>query len=100
LSAYRDGKIMEGILARMDSFQEEMRTNQEMVARMEAKMDVNLKEKKEGLRTNQAKSDTTRKEMKEELMARLEAKIEAEINTNSDKFEVLQSTVVSWMDIH
>jgi hypothetical protein len=29
------------------------------------------------------------KEMKEELVARLEAMIEAEIKTNNDKFEVL-----------
>jgi hypothetical protein len=56
--------------------------HQEMVTRMEAKTDINLKEKKE------------------ELMARLEAKIKAEINTNNEKFEVLRSTVVSWMDIH
>jgi hypothetical protein len=31
----------------------------------------------------------TLKEMKEELMARLDAKIEAEIKTNNEKFEVL-----------
>jgi hypothetical protein len=39
------------------------------------------KEMKE-VRTNQAKADTTLKEMKE-LTARLEAKIEAEIKTNN-----------------
>jgi hypothetical protein len=38
--------------------------------------------------------------MKEELVARLEAMIEAEIKTNNDKFEVLWSTLVSRMDIH
>jgi hypothetical protein len=38
--------------------------------------------------------------MKEELTARLEAKIKAEIKTNNEKFEVLWSTLVSWIDIH
>lgn len=40
------------------------------------------KEMKEEIRTNQAKADTTLKELKE-LMARLEAKIEAEIKTKN-----------------
>jgi hypothetical protein len=38
--------------------------------------------------------------MKEELRARLEANIEAEIKTNNVKFAVIQSTLVSGMDIH
>jgi hypothetical protein len=59
-----------------------MKTNQAgTLARREAKTDVNLKEIKEAIwtnqekmkdeiRTNQAKADATLKEMKEELMAR------------------------------
>jgi hypothetical protein len=41
------------------------------------------------MKTNQAKMDTTLKEMKEELTAGLENKIEIEIKTNNEKFEVL-----------
>jgi hypothetical protein len=62
--------------------QEEMKTNQEMLARMGTK------------------TDTTLKEMKEELIRRLEAKIEAEIKTNNEKCEVIQRTLISWMDVH
>jgi hypothetical protein len=71
-----------------------------MLARMEAQMDVNLKEIKEEIRTNQVKANATLKEMKEEFMARLEANIEAEIKTSNEKFEVIQSTLISCMDIH
>jgi phosphate starvation-inducible protein PhoH len=35
-----------------------------------------------------------------ELMARLEAEMEAEIITNNENFEVIQSTPVSRMDTH
>jgi hypothetical protein len=48
----------------------------------------------------QAKMDTTLKEMKEELTASLEAKIEGEIKTNNEKFEVLRSSLMTEMDIH
>jgi hypothetical protein len=47
----------------------------------EAKVDANLKEIKEDIKTNQAK---------------MEARIEA----NNWKFEVLRDTLVSWMDAH
>jgi hypothetical protein len=71
-----------------------------MLARMEAKMDANLKEMNEDIRTNLVKADAHLKEMKEELTARMEAKIEAEIKSNNDKFKKLQSTLASWIDIH
>jgi hypothetical protein len=48
-----------------------------------------LAETKAEIRTNQVKADTSLKEMKEEMTARLEAKIEA-----------LRGTVLSRMDIH
>jgi hypothetical protein len=38
--------------------------------------------------------------MKEELTARLEAKIEVEIKPNKEKCEVIQSTLVSQIDVH
>jgi hypothetical protein len=50
-------QMLEQMLAKMGSFHEEMKTNQ-------------------------AKMDTTLKDMKGELTTRLEAKIEAEIKTN------------------
>jgi hypothetical protein len=50
---------------------EELKPNQEKVAR-------------KGVKT-----DTTLKEMKEELTARLDAKIKAEIKTNDEKCEVI-----------
>jgi hypothetical protein len=65
-----------------------------MLARMEAKMVTNLKKMKEDIKTTQGKPDAHLNEMKEELMARLEAKIEAEIKTNDEKlgnFKVLSS---------
>jgi hypothetical protein len=105
-SAYKNGKndgtpeshaIMEtqagSVASRMDINQAQM------LARMEAKVDVNLKETKEEIRTYQAKVDTTLKEMKE-LTAKPDAKIEAEIKTNNEKFEPIQSTLTSQMDIH
>jgi hypothetical protein len=52
------------------------------------------------IRTNQTKMDAYLKETKEELTARLEAKIEVELRTTIEKFEVLRSTLVSWTDIH
>jgi hypothetical protein len=70
------------MLAKMDSFQEEMKTSREMTARMGAKADGNLKE------------------MKEELSARLKARIEAETKPNKEKLEVLRSTFGSQIDIH
>lgn len=66
---------------------------------MLAKMDSFQKEMKDII-TNQTKTDATLKEMKEELTAKLEAKIEDEIKTNNEKFEVLQSTLISQMDIY
>jgi hypothetical protein len=36
----------------------------------------------------------------EEMMAGLEAKIKGKIDTNNEKFEVLQGTLISQMDIH
>jgi hypothetical protein len=66
------------LLAEIRTNREKMKTNQaEMVARMEAKTDVNLKEMKEEIRYNQAKV---------ELMTRIEVKIEAKIKTNNEKF--------------
>jgi DUF2075 family protein len=59
----------------MDSFQEKMEANREMMARMEAKTD---------------------KKMKEEMLAKMEARIEA----NNQKFEVLRDTLISWLDAH
>jgi hypothetical protein len=44
--------------------------------------------------------DANLKEMREDLMARLEAKIEAEMKTSNEKFEVIQSILVSQIDIH
>jgi hypothetical protein len=55
-----------------------METNQEMLARMEAKMDINLKE------------------MKEEMLAKMKARME----DNNEKLKILQSTIISQMDIH
>jgi hypothetical protein len=46
------------------------------------------------------KADTNLKGMKEELTARLKAKIKAQIKTNNAKFEVIQSTLVSRINIH
>jgi hypothetical protein len=100
----------EEMKAKLSSNEAEMKTNQEMPARLETKTDVNLKEMKEAIRSNQekikedirtnsAKADTTLKEMKEELKVGLEAKIQAEIKANNEKFEVIQSPLVSRMDI-
>jgi hypothetical protein len=38
--------------------------------------------------------------MKEELTARLGAKIEVEIKTNKEKCEIIQSTLVSQINVH
>jgi hypothetical protein len=70
--------MMELMLAKLDSFQEEIRTNrEEMLAKME---------------TNQQKMDakmgTSLREMKTEIRA------------NNEKFEVIQGTLISWMVIH
>jgi hypothetical protein len=58
------------------------------------------------IRTNQAKADANLKDMKEEIIARLEAKIDANqekledrIAANNEKFEVLRGNLVSRMDI-
>jgi hypothetical protein len=53
-----------------------MKTNQDMLARMEAKMDIILKE------------------MKEEMLAKMEARID----DNNEKFEALEDTLVSRID--
>jgi hypothetical protein len=66
-----------------------MDANQEMPARMRAKTDVNLKEMKEEMRADQEL-------LKEEMLAMMEARIEA----NNEKFEVLQDSLVSRMDVH
>jgi TRAP-type mannitol/chloroaromatic compound transport system substrate-binding protein len=66
----------------------------EMLARMEAKTDINLKEMKEEI-INQAKADPTLKETKE--LTRLEAKIEAEIKANNDKFQVKVISSLAWI---
>jgi hypothetical protein len=55
-----------------------MGANQEMLARMDAKTEVNLKERKEGML----------------------AKMYAWIVTTKEKSEVLQNTLVSRMDAH
>jgi chaperonin cofactor prefoldin len=52
------------------------------------------------IQNDQERMDANLKEMKEELMARLEAKIEAEIKTNNEKFEIIHSTLVSLVNIH
>jgi hypothetical protein len=49
--------MMEVILAKMYSFREEVISNQELLARMEAGVDVNLKVMEEAIRTNQEKMD-------------------------------------------
>jgi hypothetical protein len=46
-----------------------MISNQEMLARMQARMDVNLKDMKEAVRTNQEKMDTNLKEIIAEIRA-------------------------------
>jgi hypothetical protein len=66
-----------------------------MLARMEAKTDVNRKEMQEEI-INQAKADATLKEMKG-LTGRLEGKIEAEPRTNNDKFQVKVLSSPAWI---
>jgi hypothetical protein len=51
--------------------------------------------------------DANVKEVKERMMARLEAmkqnnqeRMEAWIDADNEKFDVLQSILISWMDIH
>jgi uncharacterized protein YqfA (UPF0365 family) len=58
-----------------------MRANQqllkeEMLAKMEAKADDNLKNIKEVIKTNQAKADTNLTQMKEEIMAKMDSQLE------------------------
>jgi hypothetical protein len=48
---------MERILAKVDSFQGKMGASQGIMARLEAKTDVNLKEMKQGIRTNRGKAE-------------------------------------------
>jgi hypothetical protein len=55
-------------------------------------MDANQEE----MKANQAKTDADLRDMRDEITARLETEIE----TNNEKFEVLQNTFVSKMDIH
>jgi hypothetical protein len=70
-------QVMELLLAKVDSFQEEMKTNggkmdanrAEMMARMESNTVDNLKEMKEAIRTNQEITDTTIKEIIAEIRA-------------------------------
>jgi hypothetical protein len=61
---------------------------------------TNRKEVKEEIRTNQTKAGAILKEMKEQLTARLEAKIEAEMKSNNGNFDLIRSTLVSRMYIH
>jgi TRAP-type mannitol/chloroaromatic compound transport system substrate-binding protein len=85
-----------GCLAyRLDIHQAKADANQEMLTRMESKTDVNLKEMKEEI-INEAKADATLKEMKE-LTAWLEAKIEAEMKTNNDKFQAKVLSSPAWI---
>jgi cob(I)alamin adenosyltransferase len=56
---------------------------EQMMAHLLARM-------KAEIRTNQAKTDANLKEMKEEMMARLEAKVEA----NNEKVKPIQEKVV------
>jgi hypothetical protein len=72
---------------------------EQMMAYLLAEIRTNQEEMKENIRTN----DANLKEMKEEMTARLEASLQnmkAKIKANNEKFEVLQGTLVSWMDIH
>jgi hypothetical protein len=55
-----------------------------------------LKAMQEKMDANQAKTDINLKEMKEEMLAKMEVRIEA----NNKKFEVLQGTLISWLDAH
>jgi hypothetical protein len=64
-------EMKEHVKEEMKPSREELKINQEMVARMGVKTDVTLKE------------------TKEELTASLDVKIEAEIKTNNEKFEVI-----------
>jgi hypothetical protein len=64
-------QMMELMLAKLDPFREEMKTNQ-------AKADANLKK------------------MKEEMLGKMEGRIKV----NDEKFEVLQDTLISWLDAH
>jgi endo-alpha-1,4-polygalactosaminidase (GH114 family) len=63
--------MMELMLAKLDSFREE-------------------------IKTNQSKADADVEEMKEEMLAKMEARIKA----NNEKFEVLPDTLISLMDAH
>jgi uncharacterized protein YPO0396 len=50
----------------------------------------------EEIKTNQAKADANLKEMKEEMLAKMEARIKA----NNEKFKILRDTLVSQMVSH
>jgi hypothetical protein len=50
---------------------------EQMMANLLAEMKAEIRTNREEMKTNQAKMDANLKEMKEEMMARLEAKIEA-----------------------
>jgi hypothetical protein len=63
---------------------------------MEQMMAPLLSKMKAEIRTNQAEVDTNLNKMKEEIMASLEAKIEA----NSEMYEALRCTLLFLMDIH
>jgi hypothetical protein len=63
---------------------------------MEQMMAPLLSEMKAEIRTKHVKVDTNLKEMKGEMMASLEAKMEA----NNKTYEALRGTVLSLMDIH
>lgn len=58
---------MERMLARVGSFQAKMDDTKEMLSRMEAKTDVNLKEMEQEMRTNRAKTEANH----ERIMAKL-----------------------------
>jgi predicted nucleic acid-binding Zn-ribbon protein len=74
----------------------------ELLKAMQEKMDANLREIKEDIKTNRAKMDTNQERLEAEMNA-IREKMETnqdKTDTNNEKFEVLQDTLVSWMDAH
>jgi uncharacterized protein YaeQ len=59
---------------------------EQMMASLLTEMKAEMRTNREEMQTNQATMDANPKEMKEIMMTRLEAKIE----TNDEKFEVLR----------
>jgi hypothetical protein len=89
-------RLLAEIRTNGEEMREEMKTNQAKMdvslERMEAKIYTTQENIEARIDTNQekmiAKTDTSLREMK------------AEIRASNEKFEVLQSTLVSWMDIY